>query len=49
MRYFLVFGLICIAMAGALYFFLYDKTSWNPYVDWLIALSAATFARTSAR
>jgi len=42
MRYYLVFGLICIALAGALYFFLYNATPWNPYVDWLLALSATT-------
>ena len=42
-RYYVVFGLICIALAGALYLFLYRNTSWNPYVDWLIALSATTF------
>jgi len=44
MRYYLVFGLICLALAGPLYFLLYSSTSWNPYVDWLIALSVTTFA-----
>ena len=43
MRYYLVFGFIWLALAGVLYFFLYGNTTWNPYVDWLIALSTATF------
>jgi len=43
MRYYLVFGLICLALAGTLCSFLYNNTSWNPYVDWLVALSATTF------
>jgi uncharacterized membrane protein YsdA (DUF1294 family) len=43
MRYYLVFGLICLALAGPLYLFLFNNTSWNPYVDWLLALSPTTF------
>jgi hypothetical protein len=30
MRYYLVFGLICLALAGPLYLILYNDTSWSP-------------------
>jgi len=43
MRYYLTFGLTSIALAGALFVYLYSSTSWNPYVDWLTALSATAF------
>ena len=44
MRYYLTFGLVCAVLAAFLYITLYNNTDWNPYVDWLIALSATTFA-----
>lgn len=44
MRYYLVFGLLAAAMAGFLYHWTYNHTDWNPYVVWLAALSATTFA-----
>ena len=43
MRYYLTFGLIAAALAGALFAWLYNHTPWNPYPIWLTALSGATF------
>jgi len=42
--YYLAFGFVGLALAGILYFILYNNTSWNPYVDWLIALGTTTLA-----
>ena len=44
MRYYLFFGLICAALAGFLYVFLYDNTDWNPYAVWVVSLGGATWA-----
>ena len=44
MRYFLVFGLLAGGIGGALFFFLYGSTAWNPYVVWLVAWTVAAFA-----
>ena len=43
MHYYLIFGLISIALAGLLYPVLYNSTDWNPYAVWIVALSGATF------
>jgi uncharacterized membrane protein YsdA (DUF1294 family) len=44
MSYYLIFGLSCATLATFLYILLYRSTGWNPYVDWLIALSTTSFA-----
>ena len=43
MRYYLTFGLLAAALGGALYYWLYNQTPWNPYLVWIAALSGATF------
>ena len=43
MSYYVGFGAVCLALSGISYWLLYNSTSWNPYVDWLIALGATTF------
>jgi uncharacterized membrane protein YsdA (DUF1294 family) len=43
MRYCLIFGLIAAALAGFLYYLIYNRTDWNPYAVWVAALSGATF------
>ena len=44
MRYYLTFGLVAAALGGALFYWLYNHTPWNPYLIWIVALSGATFS-----
>ena len=43
MRYYLTFGLIAAVLGGAIFYQLYNRTLWNPYLVWISALSGATF------
>ncbi len=43
MRYYLTFGIVAAALAGALFVLLYTGTDWHAYAVWLAALSGATF------
>ncbi len=43
MRYYVVFGLLSIAMGGSVWFLLNASTTWPPHLAWLVAWSVAAF------
>jgi uncharacterized membrane protein YsdA (DUF1294 family) len=43
MCYYLGFGVISLLMAGLLYPFIYNNTTWNPYAVWVSAWSITAF------
>ena len=43
MGYYLVFGLLSIAVGGLAYYLIFTSTTWNPYLVWLLAWSIAAF------
>jgi uncharacterized membrane protein YsdA (DUF1294 family) len=43
MKYHLVFGFLSLAIGGLAYYLIFTRTTWNPYLVWLLAWSLAAF------
>ena len=43
MCYYVGFGIISLLIAGFLYPFIYNSTTWNPYAVWIVAWTITTF------